>query len=254
VNFIASLFIGMLTGVLAGACSGYVTSMTYQWHQLSNREGAGGYAVIFMAMFGFVAGAAVGTAIAYFIGATEVSGWFKGLGASFATVLVLTGAALGYSYVTMERPPLLDGERLSIEVQVKGAPGVDLRPVGERRCSIQMLAIKLSWFSRGGEARYLTSSSMDPQSSEAPASDQPTVLSARMSLDTDEKRLLCFSVTGIPDQSFYPFIAENPLAKDLEWTEWKTATFGKLETLPVEQQLQVRVRVRKASDTSVVAP
>ena len=247
-NFIASLFTGVLTGVLAGVCSGYVTSMTYQWHQLSNREGAAGYAVIFLALFGFVAGTVLGTIIAYFVGATEVLGWFKGLGISFATVLVLTGAALAYAYLTMERPPLIDGERLTLELEIKGAPGVDLRPSDERQCSIQMHAIKLSWFSRSGEARYLTSSSLAPRSDQAPSSEQSTVLQARMSLDTDEKRLLCFSITGVPGQSFYPLVPEVPTAKDLEWTDWKTATFGKMETLPAEQQLQVRLRVRKASE------
>jgi len=258
VNFIASLFIGVLTGVLAGACSGYVTAMTYQWHQFSNREGAGGYAVIAFAILGFVAGTVLGTTIAALMGVTEVLAWFKGLGASFAAVLVLSGAALGYSYMSMQRPPMIDGERLSLEVELKGAPGVDLRPSPERACSVQMHAIKLSWFSRSGEARYLASSTFKPQSEAGPLADEPTVLRTSLPLDTDERRLLCFSITGIPDQSFYPFIAEVPATKDLEWTEWKAATFGKMESLPEEQRLSVRVRVRKAntqeSDSSGVSP
>ncbi len=63
-----SWFISLLVALLSGAASlfiaGFIANLCVSWYDVSSREGASGFFVIYMALFGGIIGAVIGLIVA----------------------------------------------------------------------------------------------------------------------------------------------------------------------------------------------
>lgn len=94
-----SIFVGLLTGALGLLSAGIVANACATWYRMSNFEGASGYFVVGMALLGGIAGVIAGIVISRIVAAGPAPGFLRGLGISWAFVLIVSGvvAALAWA-------------------------------------------------------------------------------------------------------------------------------------------------------------
>lgn len=125
-------FLSFLAACLAGLAglfaSGWAASLHAGWHQMSNREGAVGFFVIFVALIGGVVAFLIGLIVARTVASAPDPSFWKAAGGGIAAVAALVALAIGLSRLTADLPPTLDGKELVLEVEFRlpeGAPRPD---------------------------------------------------------------------------------------------------------------------------------
>ncbi len=88
-SWLTSLFVAALSGVLGLVVAGLVTATLSQWLEVSSREGAAGYLMIFVALIGGAVGFALGLGSSRIAPGMPEPGFLKALGISGGAVLDL---------------------------------------------------------------------------------------------------------------------------------------------------------------------
>ena len=118
-SWLASIFIGILTGILGLFLTGLVASACVSWYRISSFEGKSGYFIIFTALFGGIVALVIGLVITRVVAAGASPGFFKGLGLSFGIVLVLAAIGAFACWRLADIPPKIDGLTLDLELEFR---------------------------------------------------------------------------------------------------------------------------------------
>jgi hypothetical protein len=130
-NWIVSIFVGLLTGGLSLFIAGLVAVGCIEWYHISGFEGKSGYFMVAIALLGGIAGCVLGFAISRAIGAGSWLDFFKGLGISWGVVVLVSGTAAGIACLLADISPKIDGQYLELDVEIK-------LPVGETNQPTQL--------------------------------------------------------------------------------------------------------------------
>lgn len=112
--------------------AGLVAAVYAQWYNVSNREGAAGFFIMGIAIFGGIGGCIHGLVIARFLAA---QGIWKALACSSGTLLCVAGFAALMFYVFADIPPKIQGDQLHLEVEIK-LPAGHARPAGKAKFTL----------------------------------------------------------------------------------------------------------------------
>jgi hypothetical protein len=118
-GWLASIFVGVLSGALGLIAAGLVAAACVDWYRVSGFEGKSGYFVVLNALFGGFIGLVVGIVASRLVAASSHPGFWKALGASCATVLVVAGVVALLAWLFADIPPEIDGNELTLEVEFR---------------------------------------------------------------------------------------------------------------------------------------
>jgi hypothetical protein len=124
-KWLASFFIGVVTGIVAAIAGGLVAAGCVDWFHISGREGESAYFVVAIGLLSGIVGFFVGLVLSRFVGGSGGTGFFKGLGASAGGMLGLAGVAGLICWLLADIPPTIHGHELTMSVEIrlpKGSP------------------------------------------------------------------------------------------------------------------------------------
>lgn len=118
-NWFASIFVAVLTGVASFVCAGIVAAACVSWYHISSFEGKSGYFVVAIAFLGGVGGFVLGLVTARVVAGGVDPGFFKALGLSFGIAIAVAGIGAWISWGLADIPPKIDGQYLDLEVEIR---------------------------------------------------------------------------------------------------------------------------------------
>ena len=118
-TWVVSILVALISGVVGLLVAGFIANACVTWYQISSREGASGYFVIFFALVGGVASCIVGLIVARLIASSYGAGFVKELAAALGSVLLLAAFSMLLSRLFADVPPTIDGQELNLEVEFR---------------------------------------------------------------------------------------------------------------------------------------
>ncbi|MEO7271105.1 MAG: hypothetical protein ABIX28_13060 [Vicinamibacterales bacterium] len=127
-SWILTLVVAVLTAVFGLCAAGAVAALAVDWYRISSFEGGSGFFVVFMALAGGAAGFLIGLIGSRVVAARPKPGFLKALGVGIGVlgaVLVVVG---GTARLLADIPPEIDGETLTLLVEVRWPAGPSPAP------------------------------------------------------------------------------------------------------------------------------
>jgi hypothetical protein len=119
-GWMVSFGVAFLTAIFTLFGTGTVAGLAAEWNSMSNFEGAAGFFVVGMALFGGMAGFIVGLVTSRVVAAKQGGARFgRSLGLSTGIVTVILALAAGASYLLADIPPEIDGEELYLIAEIR---------------------------------------------------------------------------------------------------------------------------------------
>ena len=233
-----TVLIALINGV-AGAILGFIGGeLATRAHNVSNFEGGRAMGIVFLiAPAGFIAAAIIGAIVALKIPEPGMAGFAKAQGIALLLAIIVAAAVFGYSIARAPSPPMLDGQALDLQFEVRMPEGRTV-PADTDKFSVLMT-------SRGyGDDRRNADLSLDSTLT----SEGRVVIPARARLNTSTtQRFLVVNDTGGKYYWFDLPLRAKPRAEDEQWTSWWPEP-GKSATSDVNGNggFQIRYRVQKA--------
>ena len=138
-SWMAAIFLGFLTGVMAMIYAGLVADLAVPWLHISTFEGGSAYFVVFMGLLGLVGGTVAGIIVCRLAGGAGV---LRGFGTAVLVVGGVISAAGAWAWTQRDVAPLVGGQRVDLALELRlpaGAaqppdrPGYALLTSGPRR-------------------------------------------------------------------------------------------------------------------------
>lgn len=240
-TWIASLFIGLLSAIAGLLVAGLVASLCVDWYRISSFEGGSGYFVIFTALFGGIAGGALGVVVARVIAGSPTPGFLKALGLALGIILVIGGGVAAVARLLADIPPEIDGDTLFVEAELKW-PAADTTSPGSYPGQ------GFVRFGTGTMGHVIRKSETGPLFVDQARREDGRwiVRGAAPIFTTRGDRILDI---GFGDKVLGGFIIPLPARpgrKDLEWSEWMPRARPGAPPLP--DQFTVRYRALRRSE------
>jgi hypothetical protein len=118
-TWLVSILVALICGVLGLLLGGFIANSCVSWYQISSREGASGYFVIFVALCSGVAGLVLGFIAARIIAWNFGPGFGKELLGALAAVILVAGVTTLMCRVLADIPPTINGRELILEVDFR---------------------------------------------------------------------------------------------------------------------------------------
>lgn len=130
-TWLVSFVVAILSAVFGVLFAGTVASLLVDWYNISSFEGGSGYFVVFMALFGGIAGFVIGLISSRIVLARPKPAFWKQLGLSCAVIVVLSGIAAGVARLLADVPPEIEGQTLFVQIELQWpegkAPSAEMR-------------------------------------------------------------------------------------------------------------------------------
>lgn len=205
-----ALLVALLNGIITAVVTAPVADHVTKRMGVSDFEGKRGYAIAFIFIpAGFVGGFLAGLLGTNLAGAVAWSGFWKaaGLGLVLAQGALFTFAGLGL--LSVPRPPLLHGEALALEVEVRLPPAL----VGSRTREPDQLRMSLY---AGDKDNHYARIDRDR------FTEEDGHLAAVFVADLNSRSARRILSLGVEDHTWLAFdldgLAPSPTEKDLEWS------------------------------------
>jgi hypothetical protein len=233
------ILVGFFTAVIGCAIAlpvgDYVTRMLH----VSEFEGERGYAVVFLcAPLGILIGFVVGIVTGIVTKRPGFAGFLRAQGLSILIVAALAGILTGAIYLGSDKPPKIDGKRLTLdfELRIPAAMKIPDQPDG--------YSIRASLYAnnRANQIAFIDWSSIRK------SSDQITIPGNVELMTHSENRSLLASVGDDPvaAQFFEVKIPAAPHKQDENWSAWVDPTQrADLTAVPPSAKFSIRYRVRE---------
>lgn len=214
-TWLASIAVGLLTGLAAMLAAGFVATRAVEWHRVSSFEGGSGYFVVGLALMALIGGIIVGVVVSRSVG----PGFLKALGVALAIAGGCIGVIGGISRLMADVPPTLDGETVALAVEFRWPAGQPL-PAAD----------STEWFLRlhsatGGTLR--TSQNGPLWREDARQEDGRWIVPGAVSLFTERgDRIIDMVPDSLLEIGFKVPIGRSPSRNQLEWSEWLPRTSG----------------------------
>ncbi|MEI9863515.1 MAG: hypothetical protein WDN00_02965 [Limisphaerales bacterium] len=199
-------------------------------------RGGSGYAVVFAALGGGIAGLIIGLVAARLVAAGVSPGFLKGLGYAWGAILVLSVVVVTICWALADIPPTIDGQELTLEVELR-LPVGETNPAitGESYLdlnSIQNHRQRNSW---RGELRP----------ADAKLVDGRWTIPGSVFLYTGRgERALGISLDGKSQTGFLVPLPARPGKEFEQWSDWLPRFMAKDRPWP-DTKMSYRFRVQK---------
>lgn len=249
ISWLASIGIGVVTAIVGLLVGGWLANRSVTWYQISSREGASGYFVIFQALLAGVVGLVVGIVVSRYVGNFIDVTVLRAFASAQLVMLLLLGAIGGIARLVADVPPEIDGVKLLLSVELSwpesNAPVVD--------ADAWRLHLKLRSTSGGG----LTDPHSGPLWTDHISRDGGrVVIPGAVEVYTSRgKRILEVMDGDSVAAAFEIPLGAYPKRAALTWSDWKPVAAASAS--PTSLPLQVRYRVVKRNEpvrTDTVGP
>lgn len=236
-----ALLVAIVTGIFGASLAAPVSDWAMQQHHVSNFEGGRGYAVAcFWLPVSFLVSCIAGWVVSFLIKRSGGIGYLLKQGGALAVVTLLVAAGAGLAYITADHPPLIDGQNLALEIEVRvPAKGRTIEDLKKADFSIALVV-------SASDRSY-----SDMRWAEATQSNEFITVPAWADLNSrNAEREITAGVQDENRQMFNVLRRASPKI-DETWSEWTPPyqRFDGSKPSPEDQYL-VRYRVRFASEYS----
>lgn len=236
-SWFSSIFIGILTAVVAGIAGGTVAAMAVDWYRVSSREGASGYVVILFILLALIVGFIVGMVVSRMIGARPDPSFLKGLGIAQGVMLGTIGVIGGIARLLADVGPTIDGKELIVNVEFRWPQGQEPPAAPEQW-----------WVELGSVSGHVQRNSEEGPAwrEDARLEDGYWIVPGAVNLYTSRgDRTLTLRPDGILPNGYVANIPAWPGRKSLAWTEWFPRKKG--DTAPLDpKEFRFRYRLVQA--------
>jgi hypothetical protein len=215
-------------------------------HDVSNFEGGSACAMICLWMpLGGVAGFVCGFVMAFVVNGHGFAGFAKRQGIALVVAAALIGGTGLLVYASADHPPMIGGERISLEMEVRvPAKG---RTVEQLRAEDFDVALVVSASDRNYSDMRWSDARIEAQFVVVPAWTTLNARNARRQITTGRR--------GESRQIFEVTLPAAPRQIEDEWSEWKAPTQLLDGNKPApEDECFVRYRVRYTAEYSPTPP
>lgn len=241
-SWLASIFVALLTAIAGALASGSVAALCVDWYHVSSREGGSGYFVLFLGLFGVLAGGVIGLITARYVAAHADPSFLKALGYSLGVVAGISGVVGGAARLLADVPPTIDGDPLFLMVEIRWPAEQTASPAtGSGPASIRLHSIPA--FSHTVRASVSGALWLE----DAHQVDGRWVAPGAVSIFTSRgSRMLSVQLGAGDTEGFLLGLPASPTSRDTSWTDWlpRDGRGGP----PRANGLTYRYRVRRSSE------
>jgi len=233
----AAIGVVLLTAIAGGCTSAVLANFLIDYQQITAREGAAGYFMLSLLVIGAIGGSIVGIAAVLIARAA----FLPTLGYSAGAVVLLTLIAGGLCVWLDDNGPRLDGDKLTMEVELKSPSGwkPDEAATGKPGsfCWMQEHAIdqpaERTPIVNGG---FVLNASPEP--------DGRWLATCAVSLPkTRKERYLRIFIGKVSDVTIQIPLPASPKQEHKQWSSWTTSGFLAQKDVPVVPGYEFRCRV-----------
>ena len=220
-----ALILSSLPAALLGiVCGGYIGKSQIRWFRLAEANGTQYFTVIAWAFYGGIIGLVVGLVAARMLSAHATASGLRSVAASCGAMLALSLVALGTSRYFAHIPPTIDGQRLTLQIELRLPPG-HAKPAAPKKASPSAFheTVTSSFYLTSvntigrdrGEIGFLNVQAAREEDGRWIAPGYAPINTSR------GKRALDFHVDGqdLPDRFIAP-VPAHPGAESLQWSRW----------------------------------
>ncbi|MGE0552761.1 MAG: hypothetical protein AB7R55_04970, partial [Gemmatimonadales bacterium] len=237
-TWLSSFGVAVLTGLLGLLAAGYLAARAVSWYRISSFEGQSGYFVVTLAFLGLVAGALVGLLVARL---GPGASFPRAAGLASAAVLAIAASVGGAARLLADVPPLLDGERLVLAVELRWPLG-EAPPAADRPVAA---VTRLGAATSGGALRASREGPLFLDQAER--RDERWVVPGVAPIFTARgRRVLQVLVDTSQLVGFILPLPGHPGTRERDWSEWLPSPMS--GGAPLAEGFRVRYRVLTASE------
>jgi MFS family permease len=232
--------IALLTSVAGCVLGLFAGDYLTQLYHVSNMEGQRGYMIVFLcAPLGMVAGFVVGLVVALRLRNRRSGfiGFISAQGLAVLAACVLAGIVTGLLFLAADKPPTIDGRRLTLDFELRVPPAVQLP--GEFTDS----TVHASLYAKGRENRLA-----ELELKSIRNRDGFIIIPGTVALTSHSAtRELFASVGNAPNGSQFIKLRlpASPKKEHQSWSDWIDATeYAGLSPVPEPERISARYRVR----------
>ena len=249
--------ISSLPAALLGIiCGGYIGKYQIRWFRLAEANGTQYFTVIVWAFCGGIIGLALGLVTARMLAAYATTSGLRSVATSCGAILALSLLALGTSRYFAHIPPTIDGQRLTLQIELRLPPG-HAKPAAPKKddpnafhetvtSSFYLTSVNTTGRDRG-EIGF-----MDARA--AREEQGRWIVPGYAPINTSRgQRALDFHVDGVdlPDRFIAP-VPAHPGAESLQWSQWLPERDDAAQPWP-DSKPSYRFRVQKVEPDSEAA-
>ncbi|WP_431284493.1 hypothetical protein ACQW02_06685 [Humitalea sp. 24SJ18S-53] len=233
-HWLPTVFFGLLTGVFAAVYGGMMAQWSVPWRRISSFEGGAGYYVIGLGLLSFLIGTLVGLVVCRLAGGPDAKGIARGFGAALGVMAVTITGLGGLAWLQRDVPPLVNGRRLDLAVEIRLPPGlVPPRPMQDAPAYLSLHS-----------GSRMSGRNGDLNLAAARQEDGRWILPGTVSLHVSTApRLLGAALPDAATQFFNTDVPARPAALGTAWSPWLDSYLGTLEPPPPGTALQARYRI-----------
>lgn len=203
------MVIAVLTSLASATAAGSVASLCVNWYRMTSRDGGEAWFIYYLAFAGLVAGFVIGAITSRLVH----SGFWMAQGYSLFVALGICLVLALATRIFGDFPPLLDGNILELEVELKSSPGWRPEQEGNLR--------NWCWLQPVGPAGYLgRSTSGAVQTKRSQTHDQWIVSCAVDLLSSRPTRLVRLNYSEQTDLNFSLPALPSPGSGHQQWSAW----------------------------------
>lgn len=230
-GWLLSLSSAVVAAIAGCALAFYIGDKCVTWYRISSFEGGSGYAVVFMAFGGLLAGFLVGLGIAKSFG----TGFLHGTGLALAAVAAISGVVYLLARLGGDVPPELSGDSLHLQVEMRMAPGWQpshLAQAGQNYCLLTALGA-------GNQRRRPRYGTVDFKT--ATQQDGRWIVPCQIPIHSNRSPLLVGLQLGKKtDLEFVSPLPAQPTAANEQWTPWSSTGFSQNQSKGYEYRVRVQ--------------
>ena len=233
------VLVAFLTAVVGCALALFAGDYITRLLHVSDFEGGRGYMLVFICgPLGIIAGLVVGVIVGICTKRAGFAGFLTAQGLSILIVGAIAGFLTGIIYLGSDKPPKIDGKRLTLDFELRVPASVKIpeQPDG--------FAIRVSLYANNRDNRF----AFIDWNSIVRQPDQITIPGHADLMTHSANRSLMASVGNEPSatQFLEVRIPAAPRKQDETWSDWTTATqHGDLSPVPEAERFSIRYRVRE---------
>jgi hypothetical protein len=237
-----AFLIALLTSLAGCALGIFAGDYLTRLYHVSNFEGQRAYMVILLcAPLGLVTGLIVGLVVALRRRGAGFLGFIVAQGLAILTLSGLAGIVTGLAYLAADKPPTIEGKRLTLDFELRVPPAIPLP------AELTDYTVHASLYTGGKQNRF---AGLDLKSIRD--RDGFTIIPGTVALMSHSAtRELFASIGNAPNgsQFFKLRLPASPTKEHQSWSDWIDATeFAGLNPVPERERISVRYRVRPVDD------
>lgn len=236
-NWMQSIAIGVLTGVVGCVGAGFVGSLCARWYRISSFEGASGYYVVMIALLGAIVGLVGGIICSRFVPVTGGATFMKGLGVATGGMTGLLVVVLIVCRLAADLAPEMDGQSLELAVEIRCPEGFTFPVALNEYGAFANVGLSTGRRQPTGKIRL----------EEAKQIDGRWLVPATVPLETSVSRKYFRAYFNKENDAFFGLaLRGHPNESDLEWSNWIEGGWNANEPEPApEKKFKLRYRVHK---------